>query len=143
MRVDGFDLPDDLKYMKSHIWVKFVGKKAVLGLTSLGSSLTKEIVHVDFPDEGEEFSVGEPMASFETIKSVTEITAPFRCRVSRINEKLLDDPSQINRDPYSNWIIEVNVLGESEGELMDVKEAAEYFSKILSAEKERYKGIYD
>jgi glycine cleavage system H protein len=144
MRVDGFDFPDGLLYLRGHVWVKIDGKKARLGLTSLGSSLAKEIVHVDLPDDGKEYSVGETMASYETIKSVSEITAPFRCRIFKVNENLLDAPSLINEDPYGKgWVLEVDVLEKPGKDLMAVKEAAAYFKKILSAEKERYKGIYD
>ena len=168
MKIDKFEFPDDLMYMKGHIWVKteaggvkgdgpgdngaegngsnkaVVGsRKAVVGITSLGSSLAKEIVHVDLPENNEEFELLEPMASFETIKSVTEIISPFDCKVIGVNEKLLDDPSLINTDPYGGgWIIKLHSLKDN-GDLMDVKEAVKYYEKILSKEKERYKGIYD
>jgi glycine cleavage system H protein len=145
MKVDDFDFPDGLLYLRGHVWVKLDGKKARMGLTSLGSSLAKEIVHVDLPDDGKEYSAGEPMASFETIKSVSEVSAPFRCRIFKVNENLLDAPSLINADPYGKgWVLEVEVLDkEPKKGLMTVKEAADYFGKILSAEKERYKGIYE
>lgn len=144
MKVGGFDFPDALSYLKGHVWVKPEGKKARLGLTSLGSALAKEIVHVDLPEDGKEFSAGEPMASYETIKSVSEVAAPFRCRIFKVNENLLDAPSLINADPYGRgWILEVDVLEKPGKELMDVKKAAAYYEKILSAEKERYKGIYE
>lgn len=145
MRVDEFDFPDSLSYLRGHVWVKLDGKKARMGLTSLGSSLAKEIVHVDLPDDGKEYSAGEPMASYETIKSVSEVTAPFRCRIFKVNENLLDAPSLINADPYGKgWVLEAEVLDkEPKKSLMSVKEAAKYYSKILSAEKERYQGIYE
>ncbi|MBN2014976.1 MAG: glycine cleavage system protein H [Candidatus Altiarchaeota archaeon] len=144
MRVEGFDFPDDLLYMRGHVWVGLKDKTARIGLTSLGSSLTKEIVHVDLPDNGEEFNAMEPMASFETIKSVTEVSAPFKCMVSQVNETLLDDPSLINKDPYGEgWILEASILEDSRDNLMDVKSAAEYFKNIFLKEKERYAGIYE
>ena len=71
MKIDEFEFPGDLKYMKGHIWVKTDKtnkNKARLGITSLGSSLAKEIVHVDLPENNDEFESMEPMASFETIK---------------------------------------------------------------------------
>ncbi|MEA3255458.1 MAG: glycine cleavage system protein H [Candidatus Altiarchaeota archaeon] len=143
MKLEDFEFPDDLGYMKGHIWVEIKEGEARLGVTSLGSSLAKEIVHVDLPENNEEFNVLDPMASFETIKSVTEISAPFDCRVTGVNEKLLDDPSLINTDPYRNgWIIKLHILKDN-GDLMNVEEAVEYYGKILGKEKERYKGIYD
>jgi glycine cleavage system H protein len=145
MKIDEFDFPDGLSYIRGHVWVKSEGKTARLGLTSLGASLAKEIVHVDLPDDGREYAVGEVLASYETIKSVSEVIAPFRCRVSKVNENLLDAPSLINADPYGKgWVLEVEVLEKgSKNDIMSVEQAAEYYGKILSAEKERYKGIYD
>lgn len=145
MKLDEFDFPDDLRYMKGHFWVKIDRNKAVIGITSLGSSLTKEIVHIDMPENNTEFESMEPMASFETIKSVTEIHSPFNCRVMDVNEKLLDDPSLINSDPYGKgWILKVKITGDiNDRDLMDVDKAVEYYGRILNKEKERYKGIYD
>jgi glycine cleavage system H protein len=145
MKVDEFDFPDGLTYLRGHVWVKPSGKTARMGLTSLGASLAKEIVHVDLPDDGREYSIGEVLASYETIKSVSEVIAPFRCRVSKVNENLLDAPSLINADPYGRgWVLEVEVLEKgSKKDIMSVDEASKYYSRILSAEKERYKGIYE
>lgn len=145
MKLDEFEFPDELLYMMGHVWVRLDGNDATLGITSLGSSLAKEIVHVDLPENGEKFDALEPIASFETIKSVTEITAPLDCKISNVNEKLLDDPSLINADPYGDgWILRLEITEKMDREnLMDVNEAIELYGKILKKEKERYKGIYD
>lgn len=144
MKIEDFDFPDDLLYMKGHVWVKVEGGLAYMGITSLGASLAKEIVHVDLPGDGEEFKALEPMASFETIKSVTEVLAPSACRILGVNENLLDDPSLINSEPYEGgWILRLEFLDENRENLMDALQAAEYFKKILSKEKERFAGIYD
>lgn len=145
MKVDKFEFPDNLMYMRGHIWVEINESEARLGITSLGSSLAKEIVHVDLPENNEKFREMDPIASFETIKSVTEITAPFNCTVIEVNERLLDDPSLIHSDPYgTGWIIKLSIPGKGKNSnLMNVEEAAEYYKKILCREKDRYRGIYD
>ncbi len=146
MKVEGFEFPDDLFYMKGHVWVRLDSgnARARMGVTSLGNSLAKEIVHVDLPDDDAVFDPYDPMASFETIKSVTEVCAPFNCKVVAVNEKLLDDPSLINKDFYGGgWIVEIEALEGTGNLLMDAPAAAEYFKKILLKEKERFAGIYD
>ncbi|OYT27499.1 MAG: hypothetical protein B6U97_01320 [Candidatus Altiarchaeales archaeon ex4484_96] len=145
MKVDEFMFPNELKYMKGHMWVSLEGKKALLGLTSLGASLSKEIVHIDLPLEDEVFEALEPLASFETIKSVTEVNSPFRCRVLKTNQLLLDKPSLLNKDPYARgWIAQIEALDEiPQDELMNVGEAVKYYKQILSAERDKYKGIYE
>ncbi len=145
MKIDEFEFPDELKYMKGHFWVKMIDGTATMGLTSLGSSLTKEIVHIDLPENDTSFESLEPIASFETIKSVTEIHSPFDCKITGVNEKLLDDPALINSDPYGEgWILRMKAEGETDkSNLMDVEDAVKYYGKILEKEKERYKGIYE
>lgn len=129
--------------MKGHVWVKREGDSAYIGLTSLGASLAKEIVHIDLPADDEEFDSLEPIASYETIKSVSEVYAPFECRIKRVNEKLLEDPALMNKKPYEGgWIAEIEALGEKDN-TMDVEEACEYFKRIVDKEKEKYEGIYD
>ena len=81
MKLDIFDYLDNLKYTKGHIWLKVKGGSATVGITSLGASLAKEIVHIDLPEDDEEFAVGKPLATYETIKSVSEITLPIACKV--------------------------------------------------------------
>jgi glycine cleavage system H protein len=145
MKLDVFDYPDDLKYTKGHIWLKVKSGTATIGVTSLGASLAKEIVHIDLPEDGEEFSAGKPLATYETIKSVSEITLPVACKAVKVNEKLLDNPSLINADCYGDgWIAKVQFIDKDAGkELLEVKEAVKNYKIILDKEKERYKGIYD
>jgi glycine cleavage system H protein len=145
MKLDVFEYPDDLKYTKGHIWLRIKKDGTTIGVTSLGASLAKEIVHIDLPDDGEEFAAGKPLATYETIKSVSEITLPLACTVTKVNEKLLDNPSLINIDCYGDgWIAKVKITDKAgEEELLDVKEAVKNYKKILDKEKERYKGIYD
>ncbi len=145
MKHDIFDYPDNLKYTKGHIWLKVKNDAATIGLTSLGASLAKEIVHIDLPEDGEEFPAGKPLATYETIKSVSEITLPAACKMIKANEKLLDNPSLINSDCYGDgWIAKIKFTDKAgEKELLDVKEAVKNYKKILDKEKERYKGIYD
>lgn len=147
MILGDFDFPDGLKYAQGHVWIKMGRKKgeATIGITSLGASLAKEIVHIDLPDDNKVFEAGEPIATYETIKSVSEVTLPFKCKIKAINEKLLDMPSLINTECYGDgWIVKIIFEKEpKKGSLMDVKEAVKAYKKILDKEKERYAGIYD
>jgi glycine cleavage system H protein len=143
MLVDEFDFPDELKYLKGNLWIKEKKNSFVIGLTSLGASLAKEIVHIDLPDDDQEFPAGETIASYETIKSVTSITLPFDTKIKKINEKLLDNPTLINIDCYGDgWIMEIAKPKETK-DIMNHKDATAHYKKIITKEKQRYKGIYD
>lgn len=139
MKAYEFDFPEDRYYLKNHVWLKPENGYVILGLTELGQSLSKGIVHIDLPDTGESVKKGDTLIAYETIKAVSQISLPFDSMVEKINEKLWDDPNIINSDPYGEWLVKIK--GEfSEKLVMNVKDAVEYYKKLISKERERYAG---
>jgi glycine cleavage system H protein len=137
MKAYEFEFPDDRYYLKNHIWLKTENGQILIGLTELGQSLSKGIVHIDLPDVGESIKKGDMLVAYETIKAVSQISLPFDATVIEINEKLWDDPNIINSDPYNVWI--VNVKGDFVDKLvLKVEEATAYYSKLIEKERERY-----
>ncbi len=137
MKAYEFEFPDDRYYLKNHVWLKQEGKEIKIGLTQLGQSMSKGIVHIDLPEKGDKIKKGDMLVAYETIKAVSQITLPFDATVVGVNEKLWDDPNIINGDPYNEWLVEVK--GEFlEGSAMDVENAVEYYSKLISKERNRY-----
>jgi glycine cleavage system H protein len=137
MKAYEFEFPDDRYYLKNHIWLKTENGQILIGLTELGQSLSKGIVHIDLPEIGESIKKGDMLVAYETIKAVSQISLPFDATVTEINETLWDDPNIINSDPYKEWIVKVN--GEfSDKQVLNVKEATGYYSKLIEKERERY-----
>ena len=137
MKAYEFEFPEDRYYLKNHIWLKQENEQILIGLTELGQSLSKGIVHIDLPEIGESIKKGDMLVAYETIKAVSQISLPFDATVTEINEKLWDDPNIINGDPYKEWIVKVN--GEfSEKQVLNVEEATVYYSKLIEKERERY-----
>ncbi len=139
MKVYEFEFPEDRYYLKNHVWLKPENGHILIGITELGQSLSKGIVHIDLPDIGESIKKGDMLIAYETIKAVSQIALPFDAIVIEVNEKLWDDPNIINSDPYGEWL--VSIKGDfSERQLMKVKDAAEYYKKLIAKERERYAG---
>src|SRR5574341_618128 len=137
MKAYEFEFPDDRYYLKNHVWLKPENGTILIGLTELGQSLSKGIVHIDLPEIGESVKKGDTLVAYETIKAVSQISLPFDAEVTEVNEKLWDDPNIINSNPYSEWV--VRIKGEfSECALMQVKDAAEYYGRLIARERERY-----
>jgi glycine cleavage system H protein len=137
MKVYEFEFPDDLYYLKNHIWLKPENGQVSIGITELGQSLSKGIVHIDLPDIRESVRKGDMLVAYETIKAVSQISLPFDSKVISVNERLWDDPNIINTDPYGEWI--VNVEGEFSASLvMKVEEAIEYYKNLITKERQRY-----
>lgn len=110
--------PKELKYAKTHEWVKTEGSMAVVGLSDFAQNELGDLVFINLPEIGDEVTAGEPFGDVESVKAVSDINSPVTGTVSEINEDLLDSPELINSDPYGAWIIKVDPV-ESEGDLLD------------------------
>lgn len=122
--------PTELKYSKSHEWVKEEGDVMVIGLTDFAQSELGDLVFVNLPEEGDEVEAGEAFGDVESVKAVSDVFSPVSGEVCEINEELLDNPAAINEDAYGAWLIKVKNVSDTE-ELMD---AAEY-DKFCESEK--------
>ena len=110
--------PIDLKYTKSHEWVKFVGGIAVVGISDFAQDALGDVVFVNLPQVGDEVTAGETFGDVESVKAVSDLICPVSGVVCEINEELDDSPENLNSDPYGAWIIKVENL-TSEEELLD------------------------
>lgn len=116
--------PEDLKYAKTHEWIKKEGDFFLLGISDYAQSQLGDIVYVDFPELDEEIEKGEACGELESSKAVSEINMPFTGKVIEVNEGLEDEPELINSDPYSSWILKIEANNPADFEtLMSAEEA--------------------
>ena len=104
----------ELKYTKSHEWVKEEGGVWTIGLTDYAQSALGDLVFVNLPEEGDSVSVGEAFGDVESVKAVSDVYSPVSGVVCEINEELLDAPESINGAPYDAWFIKVKEVSEKE-----------------------------
>lgn len=115
------ELREELKYAKSHEWVKEEEDVCVIGLTDYAQSELGELVFVNLPEVGDEVTAGEVFGDVESVKAVSDIYSPVTGVVSEINEELLDEPGAINENPYDAWFIKVKEVTDRE-ELLSMEE---------------------
>ena len=108
----------DLKYTKSHEWVRMDGDVAVVGISDFAQDALGDLVFVNLPQVGDEVTAGEAFGDVESVKAVSDLMSPVTGTVSEINEELLDAPEALNNDPYGAWIIKVDNVTDTE-ELLD------------------------
>ncbi|HIR76163.1 MAG TPA: glycine cleavage system protein GcvH [Candidatus Choladousia intestinipullorum] len=108
--------PKELKYSKSHEWVKFLDDgTALVGLTDYAQDALGDLVFVNLPETGDEVTAGEAFADVESVKAVSDVFSPLTGTVAEVNEELLDVPEMLNNDPYGAWLIKVeNITGQDE-----------------------------
>ena len=122
------NFPKELKYSKTHEWVKVEDGTAVIGLTDFAQDELGDIVFINLPEEGDEFGVDDVFADVESVKAVSDINTPVAGSVTEVNEELLDAPEKINEAPYEAWLVKMDVSEEAD----DLMSAEEYEAFIES-----------
>ena len=113
------NIPEHLKYSKSHEWVQFLTDTNVrIGITDFAQKQMGDIVFVNLPLVGDQMVIGESFCDIESVKAVADVYAPLTGDIAQINEQLDAAPETMNNAPYEAWIIEVNGITGTE-ELMD------------------------
>ena len=104
------NVPADLKYTKSHEWVKVDGDTATIGITDYAQSELGDIVFVDLPTPGRALRAEESLASVESVKTVSDVYAPVAGEVVEVNGALGAQSELVNTDPYgSGWLVKVKL----------------------------------
>ena len=107
--------PNELKYSKSHEWVRYEDGVAVIGISDFAQDALGDVVFVNLPQVGDEVTAGESFGDVESVKAVSDLISPVSGVVCEVNEELEDSPENLNSDCYGAWIIKVeNVTDEEE-----------------------------
>lgn len=119
------NFPQDVKYAKTHEWLKKEGDFVLIGLTDYAQDQLGDIVFVNLPEVGDPVSRGDTFADIESVKAVSDVYSPVTGEVEEVNEELLYAPEKVNNDPYGSWFIKVKDVSDTE-DLMDAKEYEEF-----------------
>ena len=123
------NIPDQLKYAKTHEWVRLEGNTAWVGITDHAQAELTELVFVELPEAGRTVSAGQPCAVVESVKTASDIYAPLSGEVTEVNQALTDDPGKVNADAFGEgWFFKIRMSAPSE--LDGLMDAASYQSQI-------------
>ena len=112
------NFPAELKYSKSHEWLKEEDGVSVIGISDFAQDALGDVVFVNLPEVGDDAAAGEAFGDVESVKAVSDIICPVTGVVEEVNEDLADAPESLNSDPYGSWIIKVKDVEATE-ELLD------------------------
>ncbi|MBL3589988.1 MAG: glycine cleavage system protein GcvH [gamma proteobacterium endosymbiont of Lamellibrachia anaximandri] len=103
--------PSELRYAKSHEWVKNEGDGTVtIGITDHAQELLGDLVFVDMPEVGDNVEAGSECAVVESVKAASDIYSPVSGEIIAVNEALDDAPETINDDAFGEgWIFKVKL----------------------------------
>ena len=116
------DIPEDLSYTKDHEWIFIEDNGNVkVGITDYAQDSLSDVVFVELPEIGDEFSKDDSMAVAESVKAASDIYAPISGKIVSINEKLVESPELVNESPYDfGWMVIMEPQGKISG-LLDAK----------------------
>ena len=101
-------IPSDLKYTKSHEWVRSENDGTItIGITAHAQELLGDMVFVETPAVGTKLNAEQECAVVESVKAASDIYAPVSGTITEANSEVTDSPEKINDDPYTNWLFKM------------------------------------
>ena len=130
-------MPDDLYYHKEFMWCRVEGDSAVVGFIDYAQQVSGDISFVEMPFEGDEVNQDDEVGTVETGKWVGKLFAPVSGTIEANNEKLYDDPTIINEDPYGEgWIFKIKMSDSSElDNLMTAEGSVDWLKEEIEKNK--------
>jgi len=108
-------VPKDLKYAKTHEWVRVEGDTATVGITDFAQGELSDVVFVELPAIGKKLAQNDTMGTVEAVKAVSDIYAPVSGEVVAVNEDLRTDPAIVNKEPYGKgWIARIRLSSKAD-----------------------------
>jgi len=115
--------PKDLKFTETDEWIKVKGNSALIGISDFAQNQLSDIVYIEYElDADDDFEKEETVATIESVKAAADVHVPVAGTVLEINEALLDNPENLNEDPYGSWLFKITLDNPSEVDsLMDAE----------------------
>lgn len=117
--------PADLKYVKTHEYVRVEGDTATIGITSFAADQLGDVTFVELPKVGTRLKKEDKFGVIESVKSVSDLYMPLGGEITAVNDKLNSEPELVNSDCYGQgWMLKLKV--DNAGELSDSLSADQY-----------------
>jgi glycine cleavage system H protein len=142
MKIDEYDLPDDLYYHEEHTYAKVEGDLIVVGVTDFAQKMAGTIKRVVTLEEDDEVQQGKPFGTLSSGKWTGKLYSPISGEIAEVNEELEDEPKLINDSAYGEgWIVKVKP--SDSGELDNLMKAGADFEKWMKEQIEEKKKMME
>jgi glycine cleavage system H protein len=124
---------NDLKFTKTHEWIKEEQHEVIVGITEHAQELLGDMVFVDLPEVGDTVQAGDELGVVESVKAASDFYAPVSGVVTAINEEVVAEPALVNKDPlHTGWLVKLKPNNPEE--LSNLLSADEYQNEIAEEE---------
>jgi len=119
---------ENLYYTKSDEWLKVEDNIGTIGITDYAQDQLGDIVYLEKVEKGKKLEQGNTLTTIESVKAVSDVNTPVAGEIIEVNEKIIEDASIINKDPYGEgWIAKIKIDNKDElKDLLGAKEYSEY-----------------
>ena len=118
------NVPSDLKYTKSHEWIRVAGDIAAVGITDHAQHELTDVVFVELPAVGRQVKAGEACAVVESVKTASDIYSPLSGQILEINQAVVDGPALVNTEPHAGgWFFKIKLSNPAEASSLMTPEA--------------------
>ena len=119
------NFPQDLKYTKTHEWLRVESDRATIGITDYAQGELGDVVFLELPQAGRTLKQEESFGTIEAVKAVSDLYAPVSGEVVAANASLSGSPELVNKDCYgAGWMIQIKLTNPAE--LSGLLDAAAY-----------------
>jgi glycine cleavage system H protein len=109
------NVPSDLRYAKSHEWVRVSGMDATVGITDHAQHELTDVVFVELPQVGRNVKAGEACAVVESVKTASDIYSPVSGEIVEVNKAVAENPALVNTEPYAGgWLFRARLSNPAE-----------------------------
>ncbi|WP_089101897.1 glycine cleavage system protein GcvH [Streptomyces hyaluromycini] len=117
------NVPADLRYTEDHEWIRTEADGSLaVGITYHAQKNLGDIVFFELPEVGRKIQAGHAVGTVESVKAVSEIFSPFDGEVVAVNEDVVENPEDVNAEPYGMWLFKIKTKGgASSNGLLDAK----------------------
>ena len=123
--------PADLKYCKTHEWVKVSGQKAKIGITAYAIEQLTDLTYLDLKVRvGAKVNAGTSIGGVESVKTFSEIYTPVSGKVVGVHKELPDKLTTLMKEPYNSWMVEIEISNPQE--LNSLMDAGGYAKHVAS-----------
>jgi len=113
--LDEYKIPKDRSYSSDDEWVQKNGDRVRIGVSDYAQQQLGDIVFIELPELGATLSRGDAFGVIESVKAVSDLSAPVSGTVVEVNGALEEEPERVNEDCYGEgWIIAIEPVDDSE-----------------------------
>ena len=135
MKIEGYEIREDLYYTKDHEWIQVEQDQCRIGITDYAQKTLHEVVFAELPEVGRQIKKTENLANLESVKAVAEVYAPLSGKIIKINDELNENPELVNKSPYDKgWITIIQPSNQDEEikRFMDTKKYSDFIKQLTS-----------